>query len=243
MTLPFYIKHPEVFKLETRVASIEIEQDAALLVFEQTPFYPQGGGQPADRGHIIDEDGSVYPVVSVKLLPDGRIVHRIKSSDPVFAPQDCLQLIVDAEARLLHSRLHTAGELICAAMNTIGCHTWTVTNACHFPGECRVIFDNNSDEVNLQLLSDQLPASLDSMIHENFPVSEFYAHTQDEIAVRYKFGFDKVFGDWPVRMISPAPDFWRPCLGTHVKNLSSIGAVRVRKMNRRKGLILVGYEL
>ena len=47
--VPTYLKDTYIFHLKTKVADIKDGQ----IVFEDTIFHPQGGGQPNDKGHVI----------------------------------------------------------------------------------------------------------------------------------------------------------------------------------------------
>ena len=56
-----YYKSPLSDTLTTRLVSAEEKDSLWLLEFEDTIFYPEGGGQPADRGSINGE-----PVLDVQ---------------------------------------------------------------------------------------------------------------------------------------------------------------------------------
>lgn len=46
--IPSYLKNTYLFELKTRIANIQ----EGKILFEDTIFHPQGGGQPKDKGWI-----------------------------------------------------------------------------------------------------------------------------------------------------------------------------------------------
>ncbi|GAA4068420.1 metal-dependent hydrolase [Nonomuraea soli] len=91
-------------------------------------FHPQGGGQPADRAWLGDQE--VHPV---KDHAGGLVV-----VEGAFAVGRPVRARVDRDLRLLHAALHTAGHLVEAAGRAQG---WTMAAGNHFPGQARVEFD------------------------------------------------------------------------------------------------------
>ncbi|MFB6133632.1 MAG: alanine--tRNA ligase-related protein, partial [Halanaeroarchaeum sp.] len=75
---------PTVTDFDATVESV----DGGAVVLDETYFYPQGGGQPADRGTI----GGVR-VEHVETV-DGRPVHTLVH-DPTFAAGDDVVASID----------------------------------------------------------------------------------------------------------------------------------------------------
>ena len=65
----FCHEHPDVLSLETRV----VDARPGAVVLEQTPFYPGGGGQLADRGTLRWNGGEVA-VTGFEPASDGRLL-------------------------------------------------------------------------------------------------------------------------------------------------------------------------
>ena len=96
------------------------------LVLNETLFHAQGGGQPSDSGVItvLNDDGSEsdakFEVNFVKRIPDGGLILHMGSfaagSEASFTPGARVRLAIDAEKRSLHSKLHSAGHALDAAM-------------------------------------------------------------------------------------------------------------------------------
>ena len=49
----YYYSHPYARELDTVVVSCHACKEGYEIVLQDTLFYPEGGGQPADRGWLI----------------------------------------------------------------------------------------------------------------------------------------------------------------------------------------------
>jgi misacylated tRNA(Ala) deacylase len=111
---------------EARVTELLFYQDAYLREFEarvvavgpegieldRTAFYPGGGGQPCDVGHVSIQ-GTTVTVSGVKRI-EGRIWHRLEGEAP--APGEPIQASLDWERRLALMRTHTAMHVLCGVV-------------------------------------------------------------------------------------------------------------------------------
>ncbi|TYL25131.1 alanine--tRNA ligase-related protein, partial [Streptococcus pyogenes] len=95
----------------------------ALLVFDQTPFYAEMGGQVADRGVIKNANGDIVArVIDVQKAPNGQALHTVDvlaslALDTVYT------LDIDHKRRYAVEKNHTATHLLHAALhNIIGEH-------------------------------------------------------------------------------------------------------------------------
>ena len=103
-TRPRYDTDPRAARLDTRVVRAWEEAGAAWAVLEDTIFYPEGGGQPSDRGTL-----NGIPVLEV-VKAGGEVRHRL--AGPVAdGPADCR---LDWERRFDHMQQHTGQHLLTA---------------------------------------------------------------------------------------------------------------------------------
>ena len=79
------------------------------LILDQTIFYPQGGGQPSDKGTI--KSGTAELQVKSVEYNRGEIKH-VGSLKGTFAVGDAVSLAFDWDLRLKHMQWHTAGHLV-----------------------------------------------------------------------------------------------------------------------------------
>src|SRR6185437_16237828 len=91
----------------------------AELVFDQTPFYAETGGQVGDRGELLSATGEkVADVETVFPGVPGLSVHRIVTHAPIKVG-DVLKAEVAAPLRDSTRRNHTATHLLQAALRTV----------------------------------------------------------------------------------------------------------------------------
>ena len=86
------------------------------LVFNQTPFYPEGGGQVADVGEIISKSGVSYNVISTK-KENEEIIHVVRD----FKMEESFEyeLSVNKIKRKNSSSNHTATHLLHQALKKV----------------------------------------------------------------------------------------------------------------------------
>ena len=95
---------PDVTGFEATVRRI----DGCDVVLEETFFYPEGGGQPADRGFLDD-----VAVTHVRET-DGEVVHEL-ATEPDVAAGDVVRGAIDPDFRTYCARAHTASHALFGA--------------------------------------------------------------------------------------------------------------------------------
>lgn len=106
-TEKLYYEDPSM-EFESRIISLS----GKAIILERTAFYPEGGGQPPDRG-LLFIGGEAYHVVDVRQREE-EIVHTLDREPP--AHERRVRGRVDADVRLLHSRAHTALHILNAVV-------------------------------------------------------------------------------------------------------------------------------
>ena len=95
----------------TRYRKTESKKDGEVyqLVFNLTPFYPEGGGQVGDKGYLEVPNGEVVYIIDTK-KENNLIIHLVKnlprSTEGIF------KAIVDEKQRFRTSANHTATHLL-----------------------------------------------------------------------------------------------------------------------------------
>ena len=110
MTKLIYIDNPDLFQTSTTVRYAATDNKGFYVVLEQSLFYPQGGGQPADCGTLSAED-ALYDVYDVRYVDD-EVRHYITPCSPHNLVNKSVTVVVDEKRRKLNTRYHTAGHLI-----------------------------------------------------------------------------------------------------------------------------------
>lgn len=110
MTDPLYLDDSAVREFDARVERVIDDGDTARIVLDRTRFYPEGGGQPADRGTISGAEA--WPVLDVQKTDE--IYHTVEGDGPVEG--DRVTGVLDWERRHAHMRYHTAQHLLSALL-------------------------------------------------------------------------------------------------------------------------------
>ncbi len=119
---------PYLRTLRTRVVSCAPGTTGHEVVLAESPFFPEGGGQPADHGSVGQQ-----ALIGLSRGADGAVVHHLER--PLAAGAEVVAE-VDWERRYDHMQQHTAQHLITArAQDLLGFETI----AFHLsPGRCDV---------------------------------------------------------------------------------------------------------
>ncbi|NIE74128.1 alanyl-tRNA editing protein [Pantoea sp. Ap-967] len=208
MTERVYFTSDEL-TLNAQVVSCTAQEDGRFRVtLDRTLFHPQGGGQLADRGSIAGVQ--VEEVINI----EGDVAHIVGRHIPVGA----VEIAIDPETRALHARLHSAGHLIACVGQSLG---WLPSKGHHWPGECRVVFERQSDSE--PLTGEVVEEAVNALIELDAP-----RHLSNQEGVR-----SVCFGTLPLH----------GCGGTHVASTGVVGRIKVLKFKEKKGLLSVHYDV
>ena len=106
-----YLRHATA-----KVVEKQVEGSTVRLVFDQTLFYAQGGGQPADNGTITGPRGTLH--VSHVSYNGGAPTHLGKL-DGKIEVGDEVTLDLDWELRYTNMQMHTAGHILDQAVKNV----------------------------------------------------------------------------------------------------------------------------
>jgi len=96
-----------------------VSEGTASLIFAETPFYAEMGGQVADHGQILDAAGNVVATVTdVQKAPNGQALHTVEVLAPLALNQE-YTLAIDTNRRHRVMKNHTATHLLHAALHNI----------------------------------------------------------------------------------------------------------------------------
>ena len=102
-----YHEDPPAVRVETRVVEAGELDGRPWVRLDETPFYPEGGGQPADRGTL---DG--VPVLDVQTR-GADVLHFLERPLPAGGT---VLAVLDVERRADHSQQHTAQHALTALL-------------------------------------------------------------------------------------------------------------------------------
>ncbi|HEM3940549.1 TPA: alanine--tRNA ligase [Streptococcus suis] len=203
-----------------------VSEGQALLVFDQTPFYAEMGGQVADRGVIKNASGDVVAtVVDVQKAPNGQPLHTVELSASISLGQT-YTLEIDTNRRRGVEKNHTATHLLHAALhNVIGEHA---TQAGSLNEEGFLRFDFTHFEA---VTADEL-RRIENEVNEKIWEALDIVTVETDVETAKEMGAMALFGEKygkVVRVVTIGDYSIELCGGTHVGNTAEIGLFKIVK--------------
>ncbi|ALM75778.1 alanyl-tRNA editing protein [Thermococcus barophilus] len=220
MTVGLFYKDAYLNEAKAKIESLEIRGNKVRLNLDRTIFYPEGGGQPSDKG-IIRGDG--FEIRVEKVYGKDEIWHEgtLKGREP--KPGEEVELELDWEWRYENMKQHTGQHILSAVLKDL-----YDSNTTGFQ-----IFENyNKIEINFNgkltwehILNAEIRAN--EIVSKDLPVEiEFYNELPEDLRNQLRKDLsDKIKP--PIRIVSiPGVDVI-PCGGTHVKSTREVGFIKV----------------
>jgi misacylated tRNA(Ala) deacylase len=112
MTELLYLTDSYLNEFKATVRALNTESHGIIL--DQTGFYPGGGGQPSDSGKIYSEFSS-FPISRIKRI-DGEIVHIVEGTEDLPEVGETVLGSIDWDKRYQLMRIHTAMHILCGVI-------------------------------------------------------------------------------------------------------------------------------
>ena len=196
----------------------------AELVFDQTPFYAEAGGQVGDRGFLYSAEGeTVADVETVFSGVPGLSVHSIAAHRPIRV-NDVLRAEVAVPLRDSTRRNHTATHLLHASLRQVlGTHVKQAGSVVE-PGRLRFDFTHYAALDSAEL--EEVERLMNEQVLKNTPVETNVMPLDQALSTGAMALFGEKYGD-QVRVVS-VPGFSRElCGGTHVHRTGDIGVCKI----------------
>ena len=208
----------------TRYRKVTSKKDGEMfqLVFNLTPFYPEGGGQVGDKGYLEDANGDVVYILDTK-KENNVIIHFAKNLPKNL--ETSFKAVVDEKQRTRTECNHTATHLLHQALREVlGTHVEQKGSAVHSK-YLRFDFSHFS-----KLTSDEIQDVenfVNARIASKLPLEESRNITMEKaIADGAMALFGEKYGD-TVRAIKFGKSI-ELCGGTHVKNTGDIWHFKIK---------------
>ena len=217
MTKKLYYRDSYLTTFTATVLSCSKSQNNYEIVLDQTAFYPEGGGQPADEGeigvtrvsHVYIKDHVIYHIVDKPLQVGSYVEGRINFERRFDLMQQ-------------HSGEHIISGLINKqyGYNNVGFHLSKESMTADVDGEL-----TNEQVMEIEKLANEA-------IYKNLPVqASIYTQEQArDMAYRSKIEITE-----DIRIVEVAGYDTCACCGTHVKYTGEIGIIKIMSSERHRG--------
>lgn len=205
-----------------KVSSVTAGQKATV-VFDQTCFYAESGGQVADKGRFFAE-GLSAQVLDVQKTATGLLIHVCEISEGTLSVGDSVHLRVAKVVREAIMRNHTAAHLLQAALREVlGDHV-------HQAGQLVTALSLRFDFSHFEAMSPEeirmVENAVNAKIFESLPVVVKEMPIEEARKTGAMALFGEKYGD-VVRVVNAGDYSVEFCGGTHVDNTAKIGLFKI----------------
>jgi alanyl-tRNA synthetase len=202
-TKKIFYNDPNIVNWESRITDIKKEKNFYMLSLSETIFYPEGGGQPCDKGEIRSDDWIL--LVSYIWEEDGKIWHKgiLKGKrEPLI--DEKVELYVDSDLRREYMEQHTAQHLLSAIIEKN--YSLETTGF-------QILGDHTKIEIpyrgfDPKSFVNEIESIVNKYIKENIPVKVYWK-------------------DENIRIVEIVGLDINPCGGLHVNTLGEIGLFKI----------------
>ncbi len=212
-----------VLTTEDEIVEALTDGQRGTILVEETPFYGTMGGQQADTGVIVSENGE-FAVEDTIHLQGGKVGHVGVMTKGMFKTGDTVTLKVDEENRALTARNHSATHLLHKALRTVlGDH---VEQAGSLVTRDRLRFDFTHFSAMTPEEIRQVEEIVNKEIHAGLSVVTDEMSLEDAKKTGAMALFGEKYGE-TVRVVRMGDFSTELCGGTHVANTSSISSFKI----------------
>jgi misacylated tRNA(Ala) deacylase len=226
MSRYFCLENPETMSLSTTV----VEARPGRVRLAETPFYPGGGGQLPDRGHLAWSGGEV--AIAGFESEGGRQWHIL--AEPVDIPAGPAEARVDPAFRQLMRELHTDLHIVNALVYQKFNGALVTGVQMNDDGTARIDFDlKDADNDLLRALE---PAINDA-IRQDLAVRQVYvpedAAFDEPGLIRSRSVAPPPTPDGRIRVVEIAGLDRQACGGTHLASTGASRPLRILKIDNK----------
>ncbi len=219
MTEMLYYEDSYLKEFDAEIVKI----DGNKVYLDKTAFYPEGGGQPSDRGKIIGE-GFELVVEDVQHV-GGDVVHFVKSihGKPKIGKVHC---VIDWNRRYDFMQQHTGHHILAASIKKI--LSSGVFGSVIFEDLNKIEFEYDGDP---RKEMKKIETLANGFVWSALPVeAKFYSKNEIQnlpLRKQPKNALEKI------RIVKIGDFDLVPCGGTHVKNSSEVGIIKITSVYRK----------
>lgn len=226
MTVKSYTSDAYTSEFQSVVMEVTKRDGHHAIVLDHTFFYPEGGGQPTDKGYI-----NALSIFDVQ-IEDDIIYHMTDDSIDQLTSGQKVDCVIDFRRRLALMQQHTGQHILssCAEKlfdaNTIGFHI----------GDDYVTVDLDkklgADDI------ERLEKHANDIVYKNLEVKAHYPNQEALLAMPLRKQ-PKVTEN--IRVIEVDGIDFSPCGGTHLKRTSEVGIIKIKRFENYKSGIRIEF--
>lgn len=217
MTKKLYYDSAYTKEWQTTISRTMEKEGQLYVLLEETAFYPHGGGQPCDHGHI-----NGIPVLDV-ILEEDEVLHKVESL-PAEPQVSCK---IDWSIRFDHMQQHSGQHLLSAVCRDL---YEAMTVSFHLGFDYCTI-DVETLELDASKLA-KIETEVNRQIYLNRSITSYFV-TPDELAKLSLVKQPKVTTN--IRIVEIEGVEHNACGGTHVSSTGEIGIIKLLKTEKQKG--------
>lgn len=224
-----------IFEIQATIIKTAIDERGSYIVCNDTPFYPQGGGQSCDKGHIKLEN-SIIQILHVSKT-EGEIRHYVDSISASKIGQ-IIELQVDEDYRLFNSKLHSGGHLISDIIERNYPNLREIKASHMLPCYIKYEFISSPQELDLAAIH----AEIDKLISQNLTLEITYVEHEQfkQLCPNFRYELPSNQAVRLVKIDSLPPC---PCCGTHVKCLKDLHGLKITRQKLKGNELTIFYEI
>ena len=213
-----------VLTTEDTIVDVLKEGQTGTILVDETPFYATMGGQEADRGVIVTDDGARFVVEDVIKLQGTKIGHKGKMGKGQIQSGQSVELKVDGVRRELTACNHSATHLMQKALQMVlGDH---VSQKGSYVDPHRLRFDFT----HFSPMTDEEIKKVEDIVNEQIRAALPVVTEKMTVDEAKKTGAMALFGEKygeVVRVVKMGDFSLELCGGTHVANTKEIMSFKI----------------
>ncbi len=219
---------------------LRVDEKRVRVILDRTAFYPEGGGQPWDTGVIKGPSGQVHVDL---VLDEGDYIRHEGDLEGEINEGDEVKGIIDWPRRYRLMRMHTAAHTLIYAVKSIMGPDVRVAGS-------SLDLDKSRVDFTARITRDMLPRlenEVNRIVEMGVPVKTFILPRSE--AEKYLLRFHERLSEAheglkEIRIVEIEGLYACPCGGTHVKNTSELGYVKLlRRESKGRGITRIEFTV
>lgn len=213
-----YYKDPHQREFEAEV----LQRHGDYVVLDRTAFFPEGGGQPSDKGGLKGKTRE-YEVTDVQ-KENGVVLHKIEPN--TLRAGQKVKGEIDWERRSAFMRHHTATHVLLGALRRVlGDHVWQ--HGVQKGKESSRLDVSHFERISEEQL-EEIEKLANRVVLENRKVNTFWMNRNE---AEEKYGYDLYQGGVvpgkEIRVVEIEDWNTQACAGTHCTRTGEVGLIKI----------------